>query len=84
MKYDHSHPDAPDIWSVIVPDYLPQKGDKMICLDACGFDLTVGKEYLNIGWSAMGDRLNVFDDNNKMILANLQCFIKPEFLNIKQ
>ena len=80
IKYDFSHPDCPDTWAVYVPDNLPQKFDKMICLAACGFKLTVGKEYINIGWSSMGDRLNVFDDDNQLILANLQCFIKPELL----
>lgn len=53
----------------------------MPCLETCGFYLTVGKQYRNIGYSSMGDRITVFDDNNKMILVNLKCFIKPELLN---
>jgi hypothetical protein len=75
MKYDFSHPDAPDIWYVIVPDDLPQKYDWMPCLETGGFDLTIGKQYRNIGYSSMGDRLWVIDNNDKLILVNLKCFI---------
>jgi hypothetical protein len=81
MKYDFSHPDSPDTWYVLVPDDLPQKFQKMICLESCGFDITVGKEYINIGYSSLGDRITVFDDNDHMILVHLKCFIKPELLN---
>jgi phosphomevalonate kinase len=81
MKYDFSYPDYPDNWILNVPNDLPQKFEWMPCLETCGFYLTVGKQYRNIGYSSMGDRITVFDDNNKMILANLKCFIKSELLN---
>jgi hypothetical protein len=75
MKYDFNHPDYSDTWYVIVPDDQPQKGDMMPCLASCGYDLTIGKSYKNIGYSSMGDRLWVADDNNKLVLVNLKCFI---------
>jgi hypothetical protein len=75
MKYDFSHPDALNTWAVIVPDEYPQKFDWMPCLETGGFNLTVGKQYRNIGYSSMGNRLWVIDDKEKLILVNLKCFI---------
>jgi len=76
MIYDFSHPDYPNTWILTVPDDQPQKFDMMKCLETSGFNLTVNKEYRNIGYSSMGNRLWVFDDNDNLVLVNLKCFIK--------
>lgn len=75
MIYDFSHPDVPDSWTLNVPDDNPQKFEWMRCLETGGFNLTVGKQYQNIGYSSLGNRLWVIDDKNKLVLVNLKCFI---------
>jgi len=76
MKYDFSHPDTPNTWFLIVPDDQPQKGDMIPCIEIGNHKLTIGKQYRNIGYSSMGNKIWVADDNNKLILADLKCFIK--------
>ena len=76
MKYDFSHPDCPDVWTLTVPDNLPQKFNMMPCIATGTYKLTVGKTYRNIGWSSMGNMIWVFDDNDDLILVDFKCFIK--------
>lgn len=86
--YDFSHPDTSDEWKLTVPDELPQKFDKIPCINNEGFEdkLTIGKEYLIVGYSSMGDTLWIFGDNGEYNYYPLKCFWKKsnEELNQKE
>ena len=74
--YDFSHPDVKDKWALRVPNELPQKFDDMKCIDNTGFEdsLVVGATYKNLGYSSMGDKVFIMDDNKEYNHVPLKCF----------
>ena len=74
-KYDFSHPDAPDTWSVHVPDDRPQQYDKVTCINNDKFEgkLTVDKPYQILGFSSMGD-MYFMEDDTKRYNRNIDTF----------
>ena len=75
-KYDFSHPDAPDTWSVHVPDDRPQQYDKVTCINNDKFEgkLTVDKPYQILGFSSMGDMYFMEDDTKRYNHYPIKCF----------